>query len=107
MVMLQTKVRHDALTRARWRADWPGCDKDADFSTLHPSMISLSDALYFAAINAPRLHFFPSLQLVNDEPVCLRLSTLTGLWVHLAAVASSVKVGGNVSDTNTEPVCML
>jgi hypothetical protein len=39
MVMLQTKVRHDALTRARWRADWPGCDKDADFSTLHPSSI--------------------------------------------------------------------
>jgi hypothetical protein len=42
--MLQTKVRQDALTRARWRADWPGCDKDAGFSRLQQtSLFIISD----------------------------------------------------------------
>jgi hypothetical protein len=108
MVMLQTKVRQDALTRARWRADWPGRDKDADFTSLHSSAILLSDMLCSAADNLPRLHFFSSLPLVHDGPVCLRLSRLTSLWMHFAAVASSAKgVEVPATPTQSEPVYML
>jgi hypothetical protein len=106
MVMLQTKVRQDALTRARWRADWPGCDKDAgDFSSLRSSVVER--CVMFCCeqpTSSVLLLFSPTCR----RWACMRETVQIGELVDaLCSCCKFRKGGGSASDTHTEPVYML